>query len=531
MPTFQITAPNGKRYRVSGESPEGAMQALRKMTGAQDYQQPAPPEGMVFDPKTGRMIDTAAREEVMRRQGGDSRVVGALKRTGRVADDAFRGAADIVTFGTADEISAGLGSATGIGGEAGDYEGNLEAQRQRDAEGGAARFAGQMAGAFALPGAAARTVGGAALQSAGMGAAYGFGSGEGGGVERLKNAGYGAAVGGAVGGTVRGITNAFANRAVRRAIPSNDELRKAATTAYNKADAAGVIVKPSGMRRLSQEITADLAEFGYDPALQPGVATVINRINALSDQNVTLKGLDIVRRVAANAAKLRDNPSQQAIASRVIDKLDEFIETLPDQDVLAGNAKNGAQALREARDLWSRLRRSEMVDTAAAKAELRAASTGSGGNVDNVTRQNVRRLLENPRGMTKAERAAAERVVRGTKGQSALRLAGKLSPQGNGLMAALGVGGAMVNPAYGIPSLIGLAAKAVADRKTIANVRRLSELIRSGGLDAAEMALQAAQGIGDEKTVRIVQGLLRREQSLRAAGAPLAAAEMDRVRN
>src|SRR5690606_31953015 len=134
-----------------------------------------------------------------------------------------------------------------------------------------------------------------------------------------------------------------------------------------------------------------------------------------------LKGLDIVRRVANNAAKIRDNPSQQELARKVIDRIDDFVANAGDDAVLMGNAKQGAKAIREARDLWGRFRKSQMVDTAAYKADLRAASTGTGGNVDNATRQNIRRLVENPRGLNAQERGAAEKVVRGTRGQNALR--------------------------------------------------------------------------------------------------------------
>src|SRR5690606_29526572 len=142
-------------------------------------------------------------------------------------------------------------------------------------------------------------------------------------------------------------------------------------------------------------------------------------------------------------------------------------------------AKEAGNHMFRARSIWTRMKKAETLDNALTKAERRAASTGSGGNADNAMRQNVRALLDNPRtsrGMSAAERKAAERVVRGTPVQNALRLAGKLSPAGNGLMAGLGVGGAMVNPAYGIPSLVGLGAKAAADRMTVRNVEKLSQL-------------------------------------------------------
>jgi len=242
--------------------------------------------------------------------------------------------------------------------------------------------------------------------------------------------------------------------------------------------------------------------------LQPGVTAVLRRLSGLKDQNVTLKGMDIIRRVAGNAAMQADNPSQQTLARKIIDRIDDHIDQLADDDILTGS-RAGVHHLKEARQLWGRLRRSEMVDTAAAKAELRAASTGSGGNADNATRQNVRRLLERPKGMTAAEKNAADKVVRGTTGQNALRLAGKLSPSGNGLMAALGVGGAMVNPAIGVASLGGMAAKSIADRMTTRNVQRLSQIIRSGGKSAKELAILARGGQLSIPQVKRIEALAK----------------------
>lgn len=427
----------------------------------------------------------------------------------RRVDDFVRGAADTATFGFADEIAARLGSLTGVGSAGPDYDANLAAERQRDSEGGWERFGGQVAGALTNPALASRTVLGAAVDGAAAGAVYGFGSGEGGAVERGKSAATSAALGGAAGALVRVGANAIGNRLAGKSIPTNEEIRKTAERAYNKAEAAGVVFRPEGVRTLAQNIVGDLADFGFDPALQPGAAAVIRRFQELDGKNVTLKGLDVVRRVANNAAKVRDNPSQQEIARRIIDRIDDYIENATDADVLIGNAKHGADAMREARDAWGRFRRSQMVDTATAKADLRTASTGSGGNADNAIRQNVRRLVENPRGMSAQERAAAERVVRGTGTQNALRLAGKLSPTSSGLMAALGIGGTIANPMVGVAALGGMAAKAAADRMTLKNVERLSQIIRSGGKTAQDLGNLARGGQLEVAGVKSVENVAK----------------------
>lgn len=131
----------------------------------------------------------------------------------RTLDSFMRGAADTSSFGFADEVAAGLGAATGISGEFGNYSGNLEAQRStqrdRDAKDPIASFAGRMTGAIlsavAAPAMLAskgvtlaqrtmRGIGGGAA----TGGAYGFGSGEG-IQDRIDQAFTGAKTGAAVG--------------------------------------------------------------------------------------------------------------------------------------------------------------------------------------------------------------------------------------------------------------------------------------------------------------------------------------------
>ena len=133
----------------------------------------------------------------------------------RTIDDAVRGAADTMTFGYADEIAAKLDSLFG-GGQSGKkaYDEALKAQRQRDAEGGGARIAGQIAGALVpgtgvlkalqAPATASRTGRALAGSATGavQGAAYGSGSAEGDLNDRLAGAGEGALWGAGTGGVL-----------------------------------------------------------------------------------------------------------------------------------------------------------------------------------------------------------------------------------------------------------------------------------------------------------------------------------------
>lgn len=401
-------------------------------------------------------------------------------------DDVVRGVADMATFGTSDEIAASLNSGSLFGaneGLWGDYDKELAAERERDSSGGWERFGGQMVGALAMPAMGARSLGGAALQGAGTGAAYGFGSGEGNALNRGENAVVGGLVGGALGAGVRAGANALGNRAARNSIPSTDDLRSLKDAAYKQSEAAGDIVPADRISELRKRVIEDLTDHGFDPANEPGAMAIVRRLDDMMEKPATLKGLDTLRKVANNGY-IPGNKSNNAVLRQVINRIDEFTDDL-----------TGTEALKAGRDYARRVNRVEDVERAVSKAELRAASTGTGGNADNAIRQNVRRLVENPRGMTQTEKKAAERVVRGGGvGQKTMRLAGKLAPTGvvSGVLSG-GAGYGLAGPVGLALPLVGAGAKAVADRMTTKNVERLTEIIRSGGRTAKDLAKLARQ--------------------------------------
>lgn len=451
-----------------------------------------------------RTVEEIAQQIGAKPQRAEPQEEGAPTNGGflRGVDDAVRGAADMSTFGLSDEISAGLGAATGVGGTFGDYSGNLEQQRARDAEGGWARLGGQVVGAVAMPWSLARTIPAAIGQGIAMGGLYGFGSGEGGATERAKSASIGAAAGGAGGFLVRGAANAFGTRAARATIPDNAALKTASQAGYDMAERAGVLVRPEGIQRLATETVGDLAQYGYHPALQPKIGTVLSEMERLANtQSITYKGLDTLRRMVGQVASSSE-PSERAMASRILARLDDFMENPRPNEVLAGDIGMASRGIQQGRENWARMRRSEMVDTAAIKAERRAASTGTGGNLENTLRQNTRAILDNPkrsRGMTPAELAMADRVVRGSAAQDLTRSLGRRMNSIHGAGVGGTVGAALAGPtgaavgSLAVPA-VGRGVVRVAERMTEKNVARLSEMIRSGGRTAQELAKLARGG-------------------------------------
>ena len=166
-------------------------------------------------------------------------------KTGRL-DAHGRGALQGLTFGFGDEAVAAIRPYLHEGET---YDSALKDQRDALAQARQDRpgyaYGGEVAGAIAAPGSVASTatsalgrVGMGALSGALQGGVYGFGTGEGGFVDRAKNAAAGGTIGGLVGGALPAlgalVQKAADSRAASRAIkgivktaPSTDELRTA----------------------------------------------------------------------------------------------------------------------------------------------------------------------------------------------------------------------------------------------------------------------------------------------------------------
>lgn len=273
--------------------------------------------------------------------------------------------------------------------------------------------------------------------------------------------------------------------------PSNPQLKASAQAAYKAADDAGIVIKPETVQGMSNTIKSELADNGFHPELQPGTATILRELDRVAQGgNITLKGMDTLRKIASQASNVT-NRSDMKFTGKIVKHIDDTLGRLTSSDVLMGNAEVGVAALARARLLWNKLSKSEMIDTAIEKATRQAARTGSGGNIENSLRQQFSSILESNskrRGFTPKEITLMERVVRGNGGlHETLRLVGKLSPRGNGLMAALfgGAGIGTMNPAFLLPPALGFGAKLGSEALTRSNVAKLSETVRGGAVPTA----------------------------------------------
>jgi hypothetical protein len=290
-----------------------------------------------------------------------------------------------------------------------------------------------------------------------------------------------------------------------------DDLKAASNAAYSRAEQAGVAFNQNGVNQLRTNIIDDLTARGYHNANEPGVKPVLEYLEKIGNGNVTLKGLDTLRKMASNGFQ-PGNQSNNAALTQIIGRIDELVNAADPSTVLMGsNPQAAASALREARSMWGRAKKLETVQELLDRAGLNAGSAGAGGNVENASRQQIKRLLTNPnlkRGLTKAEQDAARKAVLGSPTQNVLRLAGKLSPQGNGLMLAIGGAGTIAAPATAIPAMIaGYGAKKTAEHLSRKSVAELVRLISSGGVPQPVMK-NAIQLLAESKRDALTRALM-----------------------
>lgn len=189
------------------------------------------------------------------------------------ADAAIRGAADTLSLGFADEISAGAKTLF----SGGTMDENLRRERAIDAYDAEyspwLRGGGQLAGGFLLPiGAGAKTAGELAKVGGGMGAAYGIGSGE-----DWSGRITGGVTGGLSGAALGYGLGKVASRIGNRTPPDPNGGNTAGRNIYNAAQDLGIDVLPSDVGgAFTKRMTAGAVQtpFGAGPILARSQRTI-----------------------------------------------------------------------------------------------------------------------------------------------------------------------------------------------------------------------------------------------------------------
>jgi hypothetical protein len=232
---------------------------------------------------------------------------------------------------------------------------------------------------------------------------------------------------------------------------------------------------PQAYGDLVQKIASDAKDANINPKLNPRADAAIEYMQSQKSGNpITLTDLDQVRQFVNRNVTQNPEPSERYFGNQIRSNIDDFIQNAGPEHMAAGTGDEAAAAIQNARDLDTRAVKSQALADALQNAGLRAGSTSSGGNIDNVTRQNLRSVFQKGN-FTPDESAQFTNTIMGGPVQNTMRTVVKiLNP--SGFVGA----GEIASMLAGHPA--GLAAAAVGyGAKKAANTQRLLATILNGG--------------------------------------------------
>ena len=206
------------------------------------------------------------------------------------------------------------------------------------------------------------------------------------------------------------------NREFIEGAPSASQMQAQAATLFDAAQSSGVRFKPEVYNRFVDDILSRMVDEGADKVLSPKVSRIADILVASKGRAPSIAELAILRRQFGAAAGSADR-AEARLASIGIDLVDDFVES---------GASQVGGTLGEARALWARLRKSEMIDGAIENAQTAQAGVEAGLRAEFKSLYRARNTKK-MRGFSDAELAAIKSVAVGDITTNVLRRIGSLS--------------------------------------------------------------------------------------------------------
>lgn len=310
-------------------------------------------------------------------------------------------------------------------------------------------------------------------------------------------------IAGGIGGGIAG-ARLTAPRAAVAPVPTAQEIRNAAQAGFQHPEVAAVQIVPASVERLADRITADLNRRGQLAVPESAGAThaVVDRLRntgntpGLPQGVASIEELRSARMALGGMSTELNNygrPTSNAVAAgRAGRQIDAYLDNLRQPDLIAGNAQRASAILREANRDWAAQAKAELVGLQQLKADRQAGRSGSGTNIENSMRQRIDSVFgpgkETAAGLTAAERAAADRIVEGSRTRNSLRRLGKVG-FGDGLSILLHSAAAVPSGGMSIPlGIAGTIARKAGESMTRRDIAALERMIRERSPEAQRWA-------------------------------------------
>jgi len=306
-------------------------------------------------------------------------------------------------------------------------------------------------------------------------------------------------------------------KALKESAPTVGAMKEEARKVYKKIDDSGAVVNSPRISRLVDETKSLVEKEGFDVDLHPKVAATLKRLEQIKDTSQPVGKIDTLRKIAKSAASSIDS-SEKRLGVKVINKIDDMMENLKPSDFSGGSSEIG-NLYKDARQLWSRSKKSELIKEAFTKADLQA--TG----IENGLRIQFRQIINNKKkrqGFSSDEIRAMEKVVKGGTIENISKQVGRLAfGEGAASNVLGGLSGVAAGSLLGGPvgavlvPGIGHLSRSLAQKLTRKN-SELAEAIVRAGKDGGKLVSEyiAKIPVKQQKPGELAELLLRPEVNL-----------------
>jgi hypothetical protein len=263
---------------------------------------------------------------------------------------------------------------------------------------------------------------------------------------------------------------------------STQALDRIATDRYDQLQRSGVQLKTDEFVNAMDDIAKGLRQEGYTPKAFPKVAGAIEELTSTA-QPKDWTELQALRKMIRSGQKSIE-PEERRMASILLDDYDNYLMTVPKESIAAGDMKNAGQLWSEARNAYSKMKKSEVFEDMLNEAKLDKSKFTQSGEENSLAKQ-LRQLAKNDKKMrlfTKDEQDAIEQAAKGGNVQNMLKFFGRFAPTGV-VPVGLSVGTTALAHMIGIPLTIGAAgSRGLATNMRRGSVEDLANIMRTGGI-------------------------------------------------
>jgi hypothetical protein len=261
---------------------------------------------------------------------------------------------------------------------------------------------------------------------------------------------------------------------------SEEAMGKIAQERYDALDQMGFKFKTPEFVDDMTKVTANLRSEGYTPKAYPKIAGAIEELTS-STQPKDWTELQALRKIIRGAQKSTD-PEEKRLASILLDRFDDYLMKVDQTKVESGDTKVIGKTWGEARDAYSKMKKSEIFTDMLEEAQLDATKYTQSGAENSMAAQ-LRQLAKNDKRMalfTSDERDAIRKAAKGDVPQNLLRFFGKFAPTG-AITGGTTAGVTYYDPTTGVAiGAATLGSRAGATKYRMGTIEELANQMRTG---------------------------------------------------